>query len=229
MSSEGVKKLLARAAEEPTFRARLESDPASVLDQDSTLGTEEKASLKALPVSVLSAMVDAATTPARATASMKPTFKEWGAMGLTVVLVLIFIPVLVKTLGAIDTDPHGVAIGGATQLVDPFAKSKDLLSIVLPLLGAAITFWLGVAIEGKRADTNGKAADDAKQDSKEAKDRESETRTTAAEALGRVHGALESVGGADSGGVERRGVGAQGPDLAALKNLVADARDRVMG
>jgi hypothetical protein len=54
VSSDAVKQVFARAAEEPRFRARLVSDPGAALAHDATLTAEEKESLKILPQNVLS-------------------------------------------------------------------------------------------------------------------------------------------------------------------------------
>jgi uncharacterized membrane protein len=88
----------------------------------------------------------------------RPSFKEIGAAALSLILVLIRIPVIWTALDEIGSQPVGVKVGDATLVVDGYARSKELLGIVYPLLTATVTFWLGVAIEGRRADTQGEAA-----------------------------------------------------------------------
>lgn len=53
-------------------------------------------------------------------------------------------------------------IEGNIQVVDTFGRAKDLLNIFFPLFGAVVTFWLGVAVEGRRADHNEAEAKQAK-------------------------------------------------------------------
>jgi hypothetical protein len=78
----------------------------------------------------------------------------------------------------------------ATQMVDSYGRAKDILSIVMPLFSAAVTFWLGVAVEGGRADTNARTAEraaadgaDAGRGERAAKDQEHHTRLIAMDAL----------------------------------------------
>jgi hypothetical protein len=68
--------------------------------------------------------------------ALVPTsFKEGGALLPTAVLAIVFAAVLVVTLFRLGSDPHGVEIGSTTQQVDEFGRAKDLLGVVVPLLG----------------------------------------------------------------------------------------------
>ena len=182
----------------------------------------------------------AATAPARTREAWpRPTFKEIGAAVLSVVLVLICVPVIVTVIGQIDAKPIGVKVGEATVIVDGYDRAKQLLGIVFPLLTATITFWLGVAVEGRRADANGKAASDATDERDaahaqrdEASRREQSTRAAAVEAIAEIENALGSPASRPgSGPIEYRG--AQPPpvpalDLDHLRGVVSAAKSRLL-
>lgn len=89
----------------------------------------------------------------------KVSFKEWCAAGVSLVLIGLLIGVLIPTYSIANSLPQVVKVGDAYQLVDTFSRAKDLLVILFPLFGAVVTFWLGTAIEGKRADENQQKAD----------------------------------------------------------------------
>lgn len=228
MSDRAVQEVLTRASREASFREQLGSDAEEALNPYlGSLTPAEAQSLSALPPEILSGLPGLAPRPATSA-----TFKEKGALILTIVLVLIFVPVLAITLIRIGSDPRAIKVGDTTQSIDEYARAKDVLGIVLPLFGAAITFWLGVAIEGRRADEAGRAADRAVGESRDANRREQTMRGAAADALGQVHGALEATVGAtgSSPAMERPGGGAGStPDLAQLQAIVARARDRMTG
>lgn len=249
MSTEAVRELLGRAAHDGRFAALLESDrEAALAEQGQRLTAQERAWLASAPKDVLPAL--SRTVPEELKDSGRATrlsVKELGALLLTAVLVLVFVAVIVQTLRTVNEDPRGVQVGDTTQLVSPFANAKDLLGVVLPLFGAAVTFWLGAAVEGRRADANGKAAEQAAEERDLAKRQANDTRTTAAEALGLVEGALRASGGTTSttpeetaSTVERRTAGAPrapesgdgqgrgGVDVGGLMNIVAQARNDIL-
>lgn len=89
------------------------------------------------------------------------SFKEIFGGALSLVLIGLLCYVAGKTFGMMDVLPQAVNVGNATQVVDTYARSKDLLTTLFPLFGAVVTFWLGVAVEGKRADQNQDTADRA--------------------------------------------------------------------
>src|SRR5262245_19158543 len=57
------------------------------------------------------------------------------------------------------------------MMLDPFARTMDLLTLLLPLFSAAVSFWLGVAIEGRRADQNMRMAMENMRDAEMERDR----------------------------------------------------------
>jgi hypothetical protein len=171
------------------------------------------------------------------------TFKEIGAAVLSLVLVIACVPVIFVAAGQIGSQPTAVKVGDATVVVDGYARAKELLGILFPLLSATVTFWLGVAVEGRRADANGEAAaqageqrDEAKEREQVASQREQHARSTAVEVLRELEEALVVAGAGQppptGGGVERRGgggpVGPAGPDLDRLRGVVSDAKSRLL-
>ena len=233
MSAEAVAKVLAKAQTDADFRAKLKADPSAALSKFRSLTKEEIASLSQLPASVIDGLATLGQSSSKKANQL--TFRDYGAMGLTVVLVLIFVPVLVVTLYLINSDPRGVVIGQATQVVDSYGRAKDILSIVLPLFSAAVTFWLGVAIEGRRADTNAQTAEraaaegaDAKRGQQAAKDQEHQTRLVAVDALNQAEAGLAAVD-ATQETVERRGVGGQAaPDIGQIRDNIRAAKTQLL-
>jgi len=94
------------------------------------------------------------------------SFKELIGAVLSGVLIGLLCFVTARTFGMMDVLPQTVTVGETVQLVDTYARSKELLSTLFPLFAAVVTFWLGVAIEGKRADQNRDAAEMAVAESK---------------------------------------------------------------
>jgi hypothetical protein len=173
-----------------------------------------------------------ATPPPAATwrrAFVPSSFKEGGALVLTAVLAIVFAAMLVVTLSRLGSDPHGVEIGGTTREVDEFGRAKDLLGVVVPLFAAAVTFWLGVAVEGRRADQNEDAAHSEAAQREIAQAEAHRIGNRASEALAEASGALTpatSAGGAE-GGEQRAGRGAGGPDLAQVRAILDRARREI--
>jgi hypothetical protein len=83
-----------------------------------------------------------------------------------VLLVLLFIAVY-SVFDRLDSDPKAILGTDGTVITqrDSYARAKDFFVIVFPLFSAVATFWLGAAIEGKRAD---QSEADAKEKGKEA-------------------------------------------------------------
>lgn len=241
MSAEAVREVLTKAAGDDGFRALLASDSTAALAQQRQhLTRQEREWLAAAPDGVLQAMsAPVPDVPADSDPATRPLVKELGAIVLTAVLVVVFGAVLEQALRTVDTDPRGVQVGHAMQLVSPFTNAKDLLGIVLPLFGAAVTFWLGAAIEGRRADANGKAADQASSERDVAKQRERQTRTTGVQALGVVE--LRASGAAPVAAVEpvegrtprspgaTRTATSDGLDLDGLANILSQAQRHPQG
>jgi hypothetical protein len=165
MSKEQVQKVIDKALADASFRQKLFANPKEALnDYRDKLTAEEIAGLIALTPDVfegIEASVEAASKP---TPWYQPiSFRETGGAVLSLVLIALMAVVLGYVVREIGSDPRGVKIGDAFQIVNTWERAKDLLSILFPLFGAVVTFWLGVAVEGRRADDNKQAADDAKQ------------------------------------------------------------------
>lgn len=165
MSKEEVQKVIDKAATNATFRQLLFRNADEALkDHKSKLTDEEVAGLKALTPEVfegIEASIDAAAKPSP---WWHPSsFKETGGTVLSLVLLVMMAGVLGYALQEIDSDPRSVMVGDAVQTVNSWDRAKDLISIFFPLFGAVVSFWLGVAVEGRRADENKQTANEAKQ------------------------------------------------------------------
>jgi hypothetical protein len=201
--SDAAVELLNKIASDPAFRDQLKSSQAEALAPYTS--HLEPAELQAFQA--MSSAITPASNSTAADAAERASFKEKGAAALSIALVVICIPVIVVTLIQVGATPATIKVGDAVQVVDPFAQAKEVLAIVFPLLTAVVTFWLGVAVEGRRADTNGKTAAEAKAETataltetsqtrdreRQAATRENDTKVAAVDAIGQVEGALAAA------------------------------------
>ncbi len=183
MAAETLREVILAAAKDRSYRDRLATDPEGAL-AGSGLTAEERAAVTALAGSPAEGRADGRSRTAPS------SFKEIGALVLSAVVVVVFAVVLIATLARLNDNPRGVEIGSALQTVDPWSRAKDLLSTVFPLLGAVVTFWLGIAVEGRRAEDNKASADRATEGRRLAESREARTNAVARDALRGAKAAL---------------------------------------
>jgi hypothetical protein len=232
MSRETVSEIVAKTRSDDAFREGLLTDPTGTLaPYDARLSDEEK---QALSSAASDPFALASLVESRREAwwrSLVPTsFKEFGGSVLSVVLVLAFLLSLVLLLTRIGSDPRGVTVGGREETVDEFSRAKDVLSIVIPLFGAVVTFWLGVAVEARRADEHRENATQAGKERDEAKESERKKTTTAATALAEVRQAIRHLR-TPSGEVGVRGLPGEQPEMTGqldeLEDTLAQAQRRI--
>jgi hypothetical protein len=123
-----------------------------------------------------------------------------------------------------------VDVGGSLQTVDEYGRAKDLLLVIVPLFGAVVTFWLGVAIEGRRADEHKENAAQAGKERDEAKESERKKTTTAATVIAEIKQAIKHLraGSSEPG---TRGAPGEPPqitrELDELDVMLDQARQRI--
>jgi hypothetical protein len=183
MSQEVVQEVLKKLGSEPKFRKRIRRDSAATLEKDyaNQLTEAEKHALEDM-IGGFASDLKQAEQPWWQPSS----FKELGGGCLSVVLVVLFSWVLSQTLGLLASAPQLVQIGDTTQMVNAFDRAKDLLEKLFPWVTAVVTFWLGVAVEGKRADENKETADNSEA-------REQMTRANAAATIGTAKGQVMAL------------------------------------
>lgn len=250
--TETAVEVMNKIAGDATFRRQLNSSPDGALAPYATrLDSEEIAAFRAIASSIVASADSPSPPPAVGKDNdRRPSFKEIAAAVLSVILVLICIPVIAVTLWQVGANPTTIKVGDAVQVVDPFAQAKEVLAVVFPLLTAVVTFWLGVAVEGRRADTNAEAASQAKSETAAARDetagardreqqaakRENVTKVLAVDAIGQVEGALAasrvgvphddgSSGMSAATRIERRGGSESVPSSAGVTAPTAPALD----
>jgi hypothetical protein len=190
MSQEAVQDVLKKLGSDAEFRKRMRTDSAAALDKDfaGKLDAAEKKILTGM-TGAFAADLKQAERPWY----LPSSFKEVGGAILSLGLLVLFFWVLGQTYAQIAVPPQAVKIEGATQILDVFGRAKDLLNILFPLFAAVVTFWLGVAVEGKRADDNKATADKAGKDAANAQANEQKVRVSAASALGNVKGQVMAL------------------------------------
>jgi hypothetical protein len=178
MSQNNVEDVLKRLSSDSEFRKKVKKDPSATLDKEyPKLGQDEKEALKNMVIGFAADLKEGRWS------WLKPTsFKEFGGALLSAALVGLLIVVAHKTFAMMNVLPQAVDIGSTVQVVDTYARSRDLLSTLFPLFAAVVTFWLGVAVEGKRADQN-----------KETAEKSSAARTRAALEMGAVESPAKSL------------------------------------
>lgn len=102
-------------------------------------------------------------------------------------------------------------------------RAKDLLNILFPLFGAVVTFWLGVAVEGRRADQNQATAEKESQERANAEARERAIKANAAAKLGEAKGRVMALREATA---EK---GMPGKELDAFVRVLEEGERAVVG
>lgn len=154
--------LLAKAIEDEAFSRQLQENPQEAL-KSHNLTEAEIAALKGLRPETLQALRLRDTAAIASAPWWKPaSFRETGAAVLSAILVILLTYATVATFGQVEAVPKVYAVGENVQFVDTFNRAKDLFSILFPVFGAVVTFWLGVTVEGRRADRSEAEADKAK-------------------------------------------------------------------
>jgi hypothetical protein len=170
MTQKNVDAVLLKAATDAEFRRRLTADAdealASYRDQ---LTGEELLALKSLNPDVLNSISRIKNPETPRKWYLPSSFKELGGTVLSIILLGLLLIVAIQTFNTSASVPSAITVGDQVIIFDPFERSKDLLTLIFPLFSAVVTFWLGVAVEGRRADKNEAEADEARQDEQEAR------------------------------------------------------------
>jgi hypothetical protein len=232
MSREAVNEIIAKARTDRAFEQQLLDDPAAALDPYAERLTaqekEQLSSIRADPFT-LAALIDERPEPWWR--SFTPgSFKEVGGSVLSLVLVLAFMTLLIVALVRIGSDPRAVDVGGSSQTVDEYSRAKDLLLVIVPLFGAVVTFWLGVAVEGRRADEHKQNAAQAGKERDEAKESERKKTTTAATVIAEIKQAIKHLRAGSSEPGTRAAPGEPPPltrELDELDVMLDQARQRI--
>ncbi|MEM7799563.1 MAG: hypothetical protein AAF633_10265 [Chloroflexota bacterium] len=146
--------VLSNIIRDPQFAQKLKEDPENVL-APYALSNEEATILSGLDESLLSALRQRETNAEPTRGWLQPAnFREAGAGVLSLLLILLLVYTVFATLAQMNTAPITYQVNDTELVVDPFERAKDLLGIIFPLFGAVVTFWLGVSVEGRRADKN---------------------------------------------------------------------------
>jgi hypothetical protein len=103
------------------------------------------------------------------------TYKDVGAGVLSIVTALLFGIVLTALLLNIQTPPVFTVIPGSnppqSSSFQPFERIQVAFNAMLPLFGALFAFWLGVKVEGQRADAAEQRANNADDDAKKEREK----------------------------------------------------------
>ena len=229
MSAETVQTIMRRIGDDPAFRERFGNERDEALAEYAQGLTEnERDSLTALDGELIEGIAGLGTRRGGWRQALVPSsFKEAGALLLTAVLALTFVGMLFVTIATLGSDPRGVAIGNTTQQVDEYGRAKELLNVVVPLFGAAVTFWLGVAIESRQADENQQAKEREMVAREGAEKQEREMRSTAIPALhaakARYRSARVSASGEGPAGMPSEGA------TADVERIIDDALRKLGG
>jgi hypothetical protein len=89
------------------------------------------------------------------------SFKELAAAFLSFMLLILLFVAAFRTYGLISTPPAGATIGETVVQWSAFDRATTFFSTLFPLFAAVVTFYLGVAIESRRADKAEESADKA--------------------------------------------------------------------
>lgn len=221
MSATVVREIIQRVATDSDFRERLSKAPDEVL-KGYELTPEEKEAITAIKPAVMEAVAATHEEEKKKRPWWQPnSFKELGAAFLSLLLIVLLGYAALQTYNLINVLPQTVNVGDAVQIVDTFDRAKGLLDVFFPLFTAVVTFWLGVAIESRRADQNQEKADAEQQKREEAEQDKQETlanaRATLSEAKGFAEGRLRRPPGLPP----PKGVAAAGrPEEEDVKELV---------
>lgn len=204
MSKKTVHEILSKGMKDAAFRESLIAKPADALQPyTDRLTAEEMTALQALKPSILEgfgAVLEAAKV-ARPW-WLPASFKELGAGVFSLILVALLLVSAIQAYRTVGTAPIVYTLNETQESIIPFDQAKDLLVILFPIFSAVVTFWLGVAVESKRADQNKETAETEQAAREQAQEEKQRTATDAAETLGRVEGLIMTLpaGGAAFGG-----------------------------
>lgn len=226
MSSEVVKATIEKALSNELFAQKLFNTPDEALAEVAgTLTEEEKASLKALTPDTLKgfgAVLEKEKKKPKKKWYTPGSFKELGGAVLSLALVFLLFYAVSEVYGLVTVKPTTYEVGDNVQVVDTYQRAKDLFLLLFPLFSAVITFWLGVAVEGRRADASENAADIARDAQQQAEQSETAVRTEAEDTLGRVERSLlaMSAGSAVAGPTEPLGTAGDAEAAPAKENSI---------
>lgn len=232
---------LTKLMSDPAFRRELAERPDAVLS-NYDLTDQERSTLKSVNSTAEQAL-QKRESPQEEASWFKPTsFRETGASVLSIFLIALLLLAAWVTFAQINSPPIVVQVGDTVQVVDPFERAQGLLNIFFPLFGAVVTFWLGVTVEGRRADRNEEEAEQAKEEKqqevikKEAAEQEAmTTREAALEVMNDVEQFLDGIDDEEDTReslVLGEGGGSSGPDidllaLQEMKNKLKESRRRL--
>lgn len=188
MSEKTVQTIVEKAISDKTFAQKLAKAPTQVLAAYKNDLTEaEMAALQNMNPILLGAIAATMQKQQPRPSWWQPTsFKELGGSFLSLVLMGILIFALSQTYRLVNTPPMVVSVGGNEQMVDTFSRAQTLLNMVFPLFSAVVTFWLGVAIESRRADKHEAEAEEEKNGRQQAEAQRNAMRTTTSQTLGKL-------------------------------------------
>jgi hypothetical protein len=157
--SDALEELVKKAATDSAFAEELGKDPGQAFVGYPDLTHDEKAALTAIAAG--------ANGPR---GWLPGTYKDVGAGVLSILTALSFGVVLAALLLNIGTPPVFTVIPGSDPVqsisFQPFERVQVAFNAVLPLFGALFAFWLGVKVEGQRADAAEQRADSSDHDAK---------------------------------------------------------------
>jgi hypothetical protein len=221
MTQKSVDDVLKKAATDAEFRSQLAVDPDKALaPYRDRLTDKEIEELKSLSPEVLSSISRLKENGAEGAAQrwyLPGSFREFGGALLSIILLVLLLIVAVQTFNTSSAAPTAIEVGDQVIIIDPYERSKDLLNLFFPLFSAVVTFWLGVAVEGRRADKSEAEADQARQNEQEAREDQIQaeaeaagTKATAKATLAQVKAAVRHVqsvtqSAAPAGGLESLG------------------------
>ena len=195
MSKETVQKVINKAITDTAFRKRLLTNPDEALkDYQDKLTSEELTALKSMKPELLNGFSSLVEQQTKKQPVWKPSsFKELcGAILSLVLLVLLFIAAD-NAYKLVSTEPVIYTVGNNTQSIDIFDRSKDLLVIFFPMSTSVVTFWLGVEVEGRRADTSQANAETERQERVIAEQNMRDISINASSTISKVEGILSGA------------------------------------
>lgn len=229
MSQEVVENIIRRAATDSAFRKKLSSEPNAALEEyKDKLTDAERAALKAIKNEVMEGF--AAVLKKEERPWWQPaSFKELGGALLSLFLIGLLLYAAWQTYGLINVTPQTYDVGDNTQVVDTFSRAKDLLNILFPLLSAVVTFWLGVAVEGRRADDLSHTADQEREERLNAEaaraDAENTARKTTAALAATTAGGKAAIMALQKAARAKRP--AEAPDFEALLAILEEGEKAI--
>jgi hypothetical protein len=204
VSEAGVRAILAKAGSDAGFLARLKKSPGDTLRP-----FRDKGELTDMDVDRLQSISDevwdaiAAETAPSSAADGPSAFRERGAFVFTAFLAALLLVAVIVVAAHVGRIPTVYKVGDATQTVDSFNRSQELLNVLFPLFTAAFSFWFGASIEARRAEGAQAQAQTAQSEAKVATSSASEALTKAADANKVAALVLQEAGDAGKDALER--------------------------